>query len=260
MAHLEAARADHFISHDAPAPKRDLGRVASYMSRLIGEHAGVQEVGEVLVRAAMEVVPAASAASVSGFDDQGRLLSPSGEGMARDLDRLQKDLCEGPSLDVAGAFRWTCLRSDDLRADGRWPRLAREVPPFRARSLLSVTLMVNPPIDGPTDAPTLRALNVYAAEPAAFSDDDGSLLTMLALSCSMGTNTGAVLDAAAKHIDHLRTALQTRNVIGQAQGILMERHHLTADEAFESLRSTSQRSNRKLRDVAERIAETGSES
>ncbi len=60
-------------------------------------------------------------------------------------------------------------------------------------------------------------------------------------------------------IGHLERAMEARTVIGQAQGILMERHHLNAVQAFELLCATSQHSNRKLRDVAEELARTGEE-
>ena len=55
----------------------------------------------------------------------------------------------------------------------------------------------------------------------------------------------------------MRLALANRDIIGQAKGILMERHRITADEAFALLSERSQRANRKLKDVARQLAETG---
>jgi len=64
--------------------------------------------------------------------------------------------------------------------------------------------------------------------------------------------------AALTHqIEHLERALVSRDVIGQAKGILMERYRITADEAFEKLRTASQRQNRKLAVLAEELATTG---
>ncbi|HEX5428698.1 MAG TPA: ANTAR domain-containing protein [Pedococcus sp.] len=65
--------------------------------------------------------------------------------------------------------------------------------------------------------------------------------------------------AAQEIISHLQDGLHTRNVIGQAQGILMERHRLSAEDAFTRLRICSQLLNRKLRDVARDLARTGEE-
>ena len=58
-------------------------------------------------------------------------------------------------------------------------------------------------------------------------------------------------------IKHLERAIASRDVIGQAKGILMERHHISPDEAFEQLRLASQHQNRKLAALAEELAATG---
>jgi AmiR/NasT family two-component response regulator len=56
---------------------------------------------------------------------------------------------------------------------------------------------------------------------------------------------------------NLQTALESRAVIDQAKGILMERHKLTADQAFQTLAQASMRANRKLRDIADHLVATG---
>jgi len=58
-------------------------------------------------------------------------------------------------------------------------------------------------------------------------------------------------------VEGLEEALVSRDVIGQAKGILMERLHLTSDQAFEELRAASQKANRKVRDIAAQLADTG---
>ena len=65
------------------------------------------------------------------------------------------------------------------------------------------------------------------------------------------------IERLTEHVAGLEVALLTRDVIGQAKGILMERYRITADEAFERLRTASQHKNRKLRDLAEELASTG---
>ncbi len=67
----------------------------------------------------------------------------------------------------------------------------------------------------------------------------------------------AVAVAGAEHEQNLRTAVNSRDVIGQAKGFLMERHRLTADQAFAVLARVSQELNRKLADVASELADTG---
>jgi AmiR/NasT family two-component response regulator len=65
------------------------------------------------------------------------------------------------------------------------------------------------------------------------------------------------LAAATAHAEHLQRALVSNRQVGMAMGILMERHRLTQEQAFERLRDLSRRSNVKLRDVAEQIIYTG---
>jgi len=65
------------------------------------------------------------------------------------------------------------------------------------------------------------------------------------------------LERLTEHVAGLETALLTRDIIGQAKGILMERYRITADEAFDRLRTASQHKNRKVRDLAEELASTG---
>ena len=61
----------------------------------------------------------------------------------------------------------------------------------------------------------------------------------------------------SREVAQLLRAVESRDVIGQAKGILMERHKLTADEAFDRLRAASQRCNRKVVELARELAETG---
>jgi AmiR/NasT family two-component response regulator len=67
----------------------------------------------------------------------------------------------------------------------------------------------------------------------------------------------AVAMAEARQLEHLTRAMATRDVIGQAKGILMERHKLTADQAFGVLTKASQQTNVKLIDVALALTDTG---
>jgi len=63
--------------------------------------------------------------------------------------------------------------------------------------------------------------------------------------------------AVSEEVANLLRAVESRDVIGQAKGILMERYKLTADEAFDRLRERSQHSNRKVVELAKLLAETG---
>jgi hypothetical protein len=96
----------------------------------------------------------------------------------------------------------------------------------------------------------LGALNLYSSVPHAFDDESEDVGLVFA-------SHAAVALAGAEHEAHLRAGMGSRDVIGQAKGILMERHKLTADQAFEVLARVSQELNRKLVDVAHELTEIG---
>ncbi len=95
----------------------------------------------------------------------------------------------------------------------------------------------------------LGGLNLYAGGPGAFDDESQDIGQMLAAHA-------AVAVAGAEREENLRSAVSSRDVIGQAKGILMERHELTADQAFAVLARVSQELNRKLADVARELTDT----
>jgi GAF domain-containing protein len=156
------------------------------------------------------------------------------------LDRLQQQLGDGPC--ISAARHQSVFRIEDSRQDERWPEFAAEAAPLRVRSMLCVPLGV--------DERGLGALSLYAAQAAAFSDLHERVATLLATFAALAL-------AEAQRADQLHDALGSRDVIGQAKGILMERHGVTADAAFGVLARVSQAENMKLAEIARRLAETG---
>lgn len=157
------------------------------------------------------------------------------------IDRHQYTLREGPCLSAA-TERLPVVRVDDLAADDRWPRFSAAVTPLAVRSMLSFQLY--------TDTDTIGALNIYSAVPHAFTEE--SVHTGLLLATHAALAAAATIESA-----NLRTALRSRDTIGQAKGILMERYKITSERAFDLLIAASQRTNRKLRDLAEQLCTTG---
>jgi GAF domain-containing protein len=156
------------------------------------------------------------------------------------LDQLQQKLGDGPCIDAAQ--QQTVIRIEDTCADRRWPDFCAEAAGLGVRSMLCVPLWV--------DERCLGTLSLYAEDPSAFGDHHEQITTLLA--------TLAVLALAeAQRADQLHTALRNRDVIGQAKGILMERHRITADEAFSYLSRASQAVNMKLTGVALHLVDTG---
>lgn len=152
-------------------------------------------------------------------------------------DVLQVELNEGPCVDAA-VDGPEVVRIDDLCTDARWPRWARRAAEFGWRSVVSVTLG--------TESEIIGSLNLYAREVARYDSTDEDVAILFA------RHATAAL-APALEIAGLRKAMDTRLTIGQAEGILMERYQLTADQAFALLRRWSQTTNRKLVDVARTV-------
>jgi hypothetical protein len=110
----------------------------------------------------------------------------------------------------------------------------------------------------------LRTLNLYAVLPRAYGVIDRTKALIfaapagIALGAAEAREDAALsLDVELHRIDDLIAALGTREIIGQAEGILIERERITADQAFQVLRKASQHLNVKLREVARYVVETG---
>jgi len=119
-----------------------------------------------------------------------------------------------------------------------------------ARSLLELPLSVAH-ADGTTDG----ALTFYADAVDAFGHNERLLAEAYAAVATLAVSAALAHLKAGVHEEQLREAIESRDVIGQAKGILMAREKCTADEAFEILRRASQRENVKLRDIAARVAQ-----
>jgi GAF domain-containing protein len=156
------------------------------------------------------------------------------------LDRLQQRLGDGPC--VHAAKHQSVFRIEDTRQDERWPQFCAEAARLNVRSMLCVPLWV--------DERGLGALSLYADQAAAFSDLHERVTILLATFAALAL-------AEAQRADQMHDALASRDVIGQAKGILMERHGVAADAAFGVLSRVSQAENMKLAEIARRFVETG---
>lgn len=159
------------------------------------------------------------------------------------LGRAQQDTGEGPCL--TGALEEQIVVTQDLREDERWPRFAQQALDQGAVSVLSYQLFLNR-----TDGDRFGALNLYGTTPGAFDDASIELGAVFAARCS------AALSAAIEQ-DGARAALRSRDLIGQAKGILIERYRLTASRAFQLLQTASQEHDIEPRDLGHHATTTG---
>ena len=137
--------------------------------------------------------------------------------------------------------------------DTRWPTLGSRPADMGAQSAASYRLATA----SPATAGTGGSLNTYGIEPDAFSDEAREIGLILAAHASVAAGAVRERDALQDLAQNLTKALLSRDVIGQAKGILMERLKLTPEDAFDALRRSSNRLNEKLQAVAPNLAETG---
>ncbi|SDD51586.1 ANTAR domain-containing protein [Geodermatophilus telluris] len=154
---------------------------------------------------------------------------------AATLDAAQVAGGQGPLLEALGG---TPAGSADLLQDPRWPRLACTA---AATALPTATCL---PLD--TGREVLGALSVYATGEVP----ERATLAPVAVHAALALRS-------VQRIEHLAVALASRDVIGQAKGVLMERYRITAEAAFGILTRASQDTHRKVRDVAALVTETG---
>ena len=218
-------------------------RLAAIARELVNEP-DMQHTLQGVVEAAAQNLDGEVWASVSLVKDRREVQTPAvSDDRAGRADQLQYELEEGPCLDAI--WEQETFQIDDMSADERYPRWTRAVAEQTGiRSSLSLQLFTD------AEQNSLGGLNLYSPQPGAF--DAETRAEALAFAAQ-----AAVALRSAQTEENLRSGMATRNLIGMAQGILIERLRLTPDQAFAVLSRLSQESNTKLRDVARRLVETG---
>jgi transcriptional regulator with GAF, ATPase, and Fis domain len=163
--------------------------------------------------------------------------------LAIEIDDFQKRFREGPCLDAA--IGNPMVMCNDLREDARWPRFAEAAVAAGVHSLMSFQLY--------THNARMGALNLFGLKPDAFTAENEAVGAMLA------THAAVALIADDERLQ-FQSALASRDIIGQAKGMIMERFAVDAVRAFELLTSLSQSSNTRLTLVAEQLVSRGPES
>ena len=153
-------------------------------------------------------------------------------------DRLQYDMNEGPCIDAI--WGGDTFASQDLANEPRWPAWGPQVAEMGITGILSVRLY--------TYEDTHGSLNLYATEGRTFDDSDVDIAQVYAAHASVAL-------ASARETEQLKAAIDSRHLIGLAQGILMERFDISVDRSFEVLRRYSQTRNVKLREIAAEVVE-----
>ncbi|MGY1604384.1 GAF and ANTAR domain-containing protein [Geodermatophilus sp. SYSU D00815] len=223
------------------AVHEDLSQRLADLAREMQRQGDNASVMGIIVAAVRGAIPGAEEASISLTQGRRRVVSSVATSeLARRFDDLQQETGQGPALDAM--YEHETIRVDDLTGDGRWPLLGRRAAEIGVASALCFQLFVA--------GEDLGALNLLARQRGAFTDESERVGLLYA-------SHAAVAVAQAQKLGNLDTALVSRDVIGQAKGVLMERYKITAEQAFALLARTSQDTNRKLSEVAEYLTRTG---
>lgn len=242
----------------AQAHGDDLSALSESFAKLTAAMLTAPSVDEVLrqvTEAALRLVPQADLVSVTLRGPKGELITPTEtDRRALELDHVQYDAGSGPCVDTAHPDGPGMAVSEDLREESRWPRFAAAAVRHGFRAVMATELL---PAAGPGHMS--GALNIYAADPDSFTETDQATALILATHAALALAAARTRELAELNRHHMNRAVESRDVIGQAKGILMARRGLTADQAFDLLRRTSQDLNVKLVELAETLASRHSE-
>jgi GAF domain-containing protein len=230
----------------APRPAADPGLALKFaaVARALESEATAAATLQRVVEIARLIVPGCHHAGVTVLR-RGRPETPAAtDGVSGEVDKVQYEAGEGPCL--SAILEQDTFRTGDLAEEGRWPRFSRPAAERTGvRSVLAYRLF--------TEADTLGALNLYSRERDAFDDDAEAIVTILAAHAALALARAR----EREQISGLEQAVASNRSIGMAIGILMATRRVGQDEAFDLLRTVSQRTNRKLREIADEVVHTG---
>lgn len=199
---------------------------------------------EEVCRIAARALPATDGASVTTMS-QGRPTTVAMDEWSQQLDEMQLAEHEGPCLD---AYRsGTGFRIRDLASETRWQSYLPRAAALDVRSMMSSPMTAEGSVVG--------ALNLYSRQVDAFDVEAASLAEVIAAHAGLATQVGAAFYGHRDLAEQLAEAMQSRAVIEQAKGVIVALRSMSPDDAWDELVELSQHSNRKVRDVAERIVE-----
>lgn len=243
----EATRQGISPAPDHGSPLGPLGRQFARLTAALLDAQTVQDVLEQVVDATVSFAPQAEVVSVTLRSPDGRFHTPiATHPVAQTLDERQYELGEGPCVTAAlnpgpGFAAWP----GHGHAESPWPAFTQAARKLGVEAVLSLSLLpmpVPPRLSG--------ALNLYANSPDGLSAIDKDAILLLSTHASLALATTEAVTSATLREAQLHQAIDSRDVIGQAKGILMGRRNISADEAFDILRSSSQHLNVKLTEVA----------
>jgi putative methionine-R-sulfoxide reductase with GAF domain len=211
---------------------------------------------EPTVVATLQRIVDMAAETIEGCDGAGLLLVNRGKIVAgawsnelvHEIEKMEYEIGEGPCVDAI--WERPTFESANLRDElSLWPTFAATAVDAGVESMLAFRLFAS--------EETLGALDLYSSRRGAFDESARAFGTVFAAHAALALAGAQIHERDLAVADGLREALATRDVIGQAKGVLMATRQIDAEAAFDLLRTTSQGRNEKLRAVAEHVVSTG---
>jgi GAF domain-containing protein len=224
----------------------ELAGVFARMSGLLLSDTAVETSLSLLSSLAQQTVPGATGAGVSVIDGRGRRSSGSTDARVREADSLQYALEEGPCLAATATRR--LIRIDDLAVDERWPSWASNAARIGLAAAMSSPMVVGDRC--------LGALKVYADEPHAFDAHGEQLLALFSTQASVLVANVQSYDRAKRLSDGMRQAVQDRDVISMAKGVLMGRSAIDEDSAFGVLLARAEQDGTTVAEAARAVVDS----
>lgn len=196
-----------------------------------------------VVELSVAVLPGCDAAGITRRIGGNDTTVATSDEYALEIDKLQYDSNQGPCLQALTDSEF--YKIDAVSEESRWPEFCHRASEKGFGSSLSFPLNQDESPPG--------ALNIYARTERAFDDTAIGVAEVFAKQAKVALHNAQIYTAACRLSNQLNEALESRDRIGQAKGILMEREGLTDQEAFDMLRTISQNTNVKIRDIAQRL-------
>lgn len=225
-----------------PHDSSDVASAMAGAAQAINTPGSLDDTLDAIVRAAQETVPGFEHVGISITHGSGEIETRAGTGqLVWEVDDRQYKLRQGPCYDAIRHGGVTIM--DDVRTETRWPEYVAEVDKLGLRAQMGLQLY--------TEEGALGGLNFYSRAPGV--DPDAVQLAELFAAHA------AIALGRARHEHQLKESVASRQAIGTAVGIVMERYQISEDRAFQFLVRASSTSNIKLRALAQELVATTNE-
>jgi GAF domain-containing protein len=233
-----------------PNPEPDVAAEAlDRLGRLSLRELSMESLLQTVADVAKSVLPGDLEASVSLLVKDRPTTVVSTGPLAVVLDESQYARGHGPCLHAARTGELTEI--PDTRTERRWPDYSRDAAEHGNLCSLSIPLAID------TGERVSGALNLYAREAGVFDERARSAATRFGPYAAVAASNLHAYQSARTLAHNLEAALESRAVIDQAKGVLVERFKITPDQAFQMLAEASMKANRKVRDIADHLVATG---